>query len=553
MRHRVPNYTINGQYIILDTDITIEDVRLIINETQKTVICSSMNKENISIDGNVIKVDESVCTLAEGDKITFEIDKGDDTTELAKEATLNEVSSKIDNIKLPEIDTTELAKQGDNQEATNSKILEEVQNKLTPLEAVLTELNNGKQEMVDALAMKNVQSSTDKTLSAIASDIRSIAQLPITIDGGEMYEKQLFGAPTDKTNAYEQPDSPMWNLYKVMADLKNDGRFTEYNGILLAEFQKWSESIVLSGAGSSGAYYTSDGAFYEIDKGAGDPHIWNDADDGKINRWVAYLFANVGSDFNIITESLSPLSIHIGRTVGALYVSGVSLIENIVVGDEDTLEKLNFTGISSSGWGTKINLKVNELDGVEFLSHASTKIANIDCKTIPNRPFLYGCPEVLRIKGMKNYAGGANRSLITNNSSCKCIILEDAEELHHISQDSQPTLEIIKAPSLKKSGTDYFGKLMTGSFKNLIDIEVGEMETDLMLDNWASTDVLADATKVLQLDKNIREHIAQKVQDRTDLAPLTVTLSQGIRNILTEETEQAFTAKNWNIAPAKSV
>lgn len=101
MRHRVPNYTINGQYIILDTDITIEDVRLIINETQKTVICSSMNKENISIDGNVIKVDESVCTLAEGDKITFEIDKGDDTTELAK--------------------------QGDNPEATNSKILKAVE------------------------------------------------------------------------------------------------------------------------------------------------------------------------------------------------------------------------------------------------------------------------------------------------------------------------------------------------------------------------------------------------------------------------------------------
>ena len=37
------------------------------------------------------------------------------------------IQGKIDNIKLPEIDTTELAKQGENQEATNSKILEEVQ------------------------------------------------------------------------------------------------------------------------------------------------------------------------------------------------------------------------------------------------------------------------------------------------------------------------------------------------------------------------------------------------------------------------------------------
>lgn len=57
-----------------------------------------------------------------------------DLSALAKEETLTqvaskveEVGSKIDNIKLPEIDTTELAKQGENQEATNSKILEEIQ------------------------------------------------------------------------------------------------------------------------------------------------------------------------------------------------------------------------------------------------------------------------------------------------------------------------------------------------------------------------------------------------------------------------------------------
>jgi hypothetical protein len=39
----------------------------------------------------------------------------------------SDLADKIDNIKLPEIDTTELAKQGENAEATNSKILEEVQ------------------------------------------------------------------------------------------------------------------------------------------------------------------------------------------------------------------------------------------------------------------------------------------------------------------------------------------------------------------------------------------------------------------------------------------
>ena len=48
--------------------------------------------------------------MQSGDKLTIEIDKGDS----------------LEDIQLPEIDTTELAKQGENQEATNSKILEEV-------------------------------------------------------------------------------------------------------------------------------------------------------------------------------------------------------------------------------------------------------------------------------------------------------------------------------------------------------------------------------------------------------------------------------------------
>lgn len=46
-----------------------------------------------------------------------------DTTELAKEATLNAVSSKLDNINV-EVDLTQVAKQGNNADATNSAILE---------------------------------------------------------------------------------------------------------------------------------------------------------------------------------------------------------------------------------------------------------------------------------------------------------------------------------------------------------------------------------------------------------------------------------------------
>ena len=50
------------------------------------------------------------------------------------------LSDKIDNIQLPKIDITELAKQGKNQDATNSKILEEIGNMadaLTLIESTL--------------------------------------------------------------------------------------------------------------------------------------------------------------------------------------------------------------------------------------------------------------------------------------------------------------------------------------------------------------------------------------------------------------------------------
>ena len=82
MRTRIDRYTIVGErQIKLDTPITIEDVRLIINETKKIVIASSMQKDNITIDGGVITYTDTLPISEAGDKFTIEIDKGTiDTT-----------------------------------------------------------------------------------------------------------------------------------------------------------------------------------------------------------------------------------------------------------------------------------------------------------------------------------------------------------------------------------------------------------------------------------------------------------------------------------------
>jgi hypothetical protein len=94
MRHRIKDYTITG-----DTDITIkgnvsvEDVRLIVDETQGEVICSSMKKSNVTcvyvedLDQTHISFDKSICEMQPNDLLTIEIDKGEET---AKEQTITD-------------------------------------------------------------------------------------------------------------------------------------------------------------------------------------------------------------------------------------------------------------------------------------------------------------------------------------------------------------------------------------------------------------------------------------------------------------------------------
>ena len=83
--------------------------------------------------GDAIQVPVSINSLdAEkvADRIADQLQLPEiDTTELAKESTLNAVSSKLDNLSV-EVDLSSVAKQGENQEATNSAIYSKLQKQL---------------------------------------------------------------------------------------------------------------------------------------------------------------------------------------------------------------------------------------------------------------------------------------------------------------------------------------------------------------------------------------------------------------------------------------
>ena len=105
MRYRIKDYKIEGQTITLPVEITIEDLRVLTNETQEVQLCSSMFKNKalikkdrvwieipdaVAISGNTITVNNQACKLNESDQLTIEIDKGDNIHDI-----LNQVDEDI--------------------------------------------------------------------------------------------------------------------------------------------------------------------------------------------------------------------------------------------------------------------------------------------------------------------------------------------------------------------------------------------------------------------------------------------------------------------------
>lgn len=102
MEYRIKDYQIDGNSIVLPKATSIEDIRLIYNETQKVLICSTAKKDNLSGLGVIIvnqfnntttiNVPTSICVLQPNDLLTIKCDYGD---EGATETTLNSAKEEI--------------------------------------------------------------------------------------------------------------------------------------------------------------------------------------------------------------------------------------------------------------------------------------------------------------------------------------------------------------------------------------------------------------------------------------------------------------------------
>ena len=79
MRNLTKEYTFTAgtrAITVAGETFTVENIRLIVNETQKKVICSSMQKDLITVVNNVITYSGTLPALVAGDVLTIEIDYG---------------------------------------------------------------------------------------------------------------------------------------------------------------------------------------------------------------------------------------------------------------------------------------------------------------------------------------------------------------------------------------------------------------------------------------------------------------------------------------------
>ena len=176
MEYRIKDYTIKGQRILLPRQTSIEDLRLIFNETQKKLICSTATKDNVTLvqreGGTLVEAPTSVCVLNSTDQLTIKCDYGDDLSSV--ESKVEEVKQAVDNIDLSPIETkvdegvTTLSTKIDNIDlsAVENKVQEESA-------AIQNKLNNLNVE-VDLTPVAKQGNNSDATMSAVLEEVMKL-------------------------------------------------------------------------------------------------------------------------------------------------------------------------------------------------------------------------------------------------------------------------------------------------------------------------------------------------------------------------------------------
>lgn len=188
MEYRIKDYTIKGQRILLPRQTSIEDLRLIFNETQKKLICSTATKDNVTLvqgeGGTLVEVPTSVCSLNSTDLLTIKCDYGD---------SLEEVKEAVENIDLSSV------------ENKVEEVKQAVENiDLTPIENKVQEGVNTLSSKIDNIDLSAVENKVQEESAAIQAKIDNI-KLP-EIDTTELAKEATLNAVSNKLDNIKLPE-----------------------------------------------------------------------------------------------------------------------------------------------------------------------------------------------------------------------------------------------------------------------------------------------------------------------------------------------------------
>jgi len=282
---------------------------------------------------------------------------------------------------------------------TAGRDIKEVYDKVETITSVAGDLNAAKAELAAAISSKGVTTSATATLMQMAENVSLIERTQSILDANGMYCKELYGSEN-------VDNSPLWNLYDVLVNMKN--RFLEqYGGLLVCEYYKGYDTLQLEGAD---AYYTCDGALYDYEA----LHTWNDLNNGRLNRWVCFLYRQAGANVNITNTAISPRSMYIGGHIGIVtyFVDG-RLFEIKSISDEDYIDDLVIT--NNTTWNRSL-----VLSGIKYHNTAQKPIirnASVDFLIMPDlietQAVAYNLScyfsadklKILRVNGAGDYMG----------------------------------------------------------------------------------------------------------------------------------------------------
>lgn len=427
-----------------------------------------------------------------------------------------------------------VAQQGNNENATLTDTQSAVE-ALAPVAQAAEAYNTGKTELAQNITAKGVQASATETLPELAEKVGAIAQTQTILEGGEIYAAQQFG------------DGALWNLYQVLADMKTRFMGTgDYAALIVCEYYKGYDSLQLQGAD---AYYTCDGDLYDY---ANPNHVWHDADNGKVNRWVAFLYRNEGARLDITNTAISPRSMYIGGHIGTIEYFVNGRLTDIVCGVEETDIVDNFLSKDyTQSWGFNTVLRgIKRIKSSKFNKGSGTIVldgVNMDIGTYDDYNVVVSADE-LYINGIPGAISADVYDLVIKNcpSINRMLFVANSAKLNSI--------------SLVDTTYIYGDAVYPVYSYNLIDILVSEMNSSFNLSAWNPTKVLSDATKKAKMIDNIKNHILARVSDATGGTQLVFTVSTNMFNAISGEMitwndeemtlADAFLTKNWLLAGA---